>query len=517
MMVFSISSFAATYTVSNTSPTITTPNGLHWAIDQANNNPGVDIINFSLAGNIDMLTNTFLITEGVIIDGTTAPGYVAGTPSFTLTRNSGLWINTGGTVDGLEILGLGFINSNANSNGSVALDLNGCNDLTVEDNVFTGIGTAIDIDLGSMVSILNNTFSTAGFPANRYAVEISGLTGTDPATRLKMTGNQFTNCGDGLFLSGMDNLAIDATNLASTEVHLAASSFNDALGIALRIDNSDNLTLDGIDLSHATAVNGSGLWVSNSDNVTIQNLLINNKGTGIRVENCNAVLIEDNTIDNILIAAQGGRGIWGNGGENVEILDNTIREMGRASNTFALDVNNVIADGSGNRLVVNGTTFDGGGNAVNLSNMDALTIDNVVTTTPSQGVHLPDADGRQGVFFVNMNLFNIDNTTINNFDLSYTGGTVSGQALNTNACDNLTITNNTINDRSQGIYCLNSTALVVQANAITNTLVANQAQRGLWINGGSDIEVLDNTITQYGRANNTFALDLNNVVELGNA
>ena len=513
VMGFSISSFATTYTVSNISPTITTPNGLHWAIDQANNNPGVDIIEFSIDGTIDMLANTFVITEGVIIDGTTAPGYVAGNPSFILDRNGGVYINTSGSPVGIEIIGLGFTNQNANQNGSAALVLNSCTDLTLHNNVFTGISTAMDINFGAEVSILNNEFNTTGYGSNRYTVEINGLTGTDPATRLKMTGNQFTNCGDGLVLTGMDNLAIDATNTATTEVHLAASSFNDVLFTALRIDNSDNLTLDGIDLSHTTAVNGSGLWVNNSNNVTIQNLLINNKSTGIRVENCNAVLIQDNVIDNVLVG-NAGRGIWVNGGQDVEILDNAIRGMGRLINQFALDINNVIDDGSGNRLVVNGTTFDGGGNSVTLTNMDALTIDNVVTTTPSQGVHLPDADGRQGMANINMNLFNIDNTTINNFDLSYTGGTVSGQALNTNACDGLTITNNTINNRGRGIDCINNTVLLIQDNVIDNVVVGNSFQ-GINVNGGQNIEILDNTIREMGRVNNSYALQISNVSDDG--
>ena len=68
-----------TFSVTNYGSDLNTPNTLAWAITQSNLNPGQDVIDFNLGGGglktITLTTELPPITDFVMIDGTTQPGY----------------------------------------------------------------------------------------------------------------------------------------------------------------------------------------------------------------------------------------------------------------------------------------------------------------------------------------------------------------------------------------------------------------------------------------------------------
>ncbi|HYC90121.1 MAG TPA: hypothetical protein VEO54_12975 [Thermoanaerobaculia bacterium] len=114
--------FAATFTV--TTAADSGPGSLRQAITDANANPGLDNIHFNIAPGgpqiIAVQSPLPVITDTVVIDGTTQPGFT-GTPIITLDGNgffSGLRINTTArsTVRGLVIVGF---NGGSGSGGIV--------------------------------------------------------------------------------------------------------------------------------------------------------------------------------------------------------------------------------------------------------------------------------------------------------------------------------------------------------------------------------------------------------------
>ena len=107
--VFDVSVFAATFTVTTTADT--GPGSFDQAILDANATPGPDNIHFNIGSGPQIVTTGAIpiITEAVVIDGTTQPGY-SGAPIVTLDGNgavgSGLRIQSAApsTIRGLAII-----------------------------------------------------------------------------------------------------------------------------------------------------------------------------------------------------------------------------------------------------------------------------------------------------------------------------------------------------------------------------------------------------------------------------
>src|SRR6266487_1932742 len=88
----------STFAVENTN--LAGPGSLLLAIVQANDNPGLDTINFNIPGSgVQTIVPTVqlpLITDPVIIDGTSQPGYAPGQPVIELDGSHA------GSCNGLE-------------------------------------------------------------------------------------------------------------------------------------------------------------------------------------------------------------------------------------------------------------------------------------------------------------------------------------------------------------------------------------------------------------------------------
>jgi hypothetical protein len=252
---------AATFTVTNTSDA--GPGSLRQAILDANGNTGTDLIQFQIGSGAQVifpLSSLPIITDPVVIDATTQPGY-SGTPIIELNGT-----NAGG-ADGITITAgsttiRGFVINSFNT--GIKIDLKGEN--RIEGNY---IGTDLSGNLakpnaGAGVSIGNSNLNDGGQNFN-----IIG--GTTPATRNVISGNM----GDGILLMG--------------NLHQGGSFGHSFVGNYIGLTASGNTQLGN---------GGNGITISPSTNASItKNVISGNIGYGIFGIGSNlSAIIEDNHI-----------------------------------------------------------------------------------------------------------------------------------------------------------------------------------------------------------------------------
>jgi titin len=343
---FSLACQAATNVVTTTADS--GAGSLRQAMLDANATPGLNTIQFSIgsgAQTINIVSALPTITNSVIIDGTTQPGF-AGTPLVRIDGGllnipAGLTISAGNSaVRGLVITGFG--------SGS------------------PGYGIVLSTNGG-----------------NTVAGNFIGLTTADTARR---------NSGDGIFINNSAGNTIGGTTAAARNV-IAANSRDGILisgpgaSNTVILGNYIGLKSAGTNLLGNNVVTGSGgITLSNAPNNTIG-------GTSAGSRN---VIAGDNA-DAVVISGTGstGNGVAGNYigiGANGSALGTSpsfyagVRIAGAAGNTIggtSGGAGNVL---SGNQWAVN---ISGGGAAVNVVQ------GNFVGTDPSGTAAIPN---RNGVF-----------------------------------------------------------------------------------------------------------------------
>jgi hypothetical protein len=238
---------------------------LREAIINANATIGTDTIIFNIPGpgvkTINLITQLPEITDSVVIDGTTQPGY-AGTPLIELdgaiaTANgtpNGLVVKAGGTtVRGLAI---------GNFNSGFGIWLNGCNNNVIQGN-YLGLNAA----------------GTAARPNNRGILLSNSsnniIGGTTLAARNVISGNTIL----GIELGGNSNVVqgnFIGTNAAGT----AAFSNNNA-GVYVPSSQFTNNLIGGTAAGAGNLISGNqkGIQASGTG-TTIQGNLIGTDLTG---------------------------------------------------------------------------------------------------------------------------------------------------------------------------------------------------------------------------------------------
>jgi parallel beta-helix repeat protein len=175
---------------------------LRWAIEQANNTPGLDTIVFNIPGSglhtISRLTAFPSLTDSIIIDGTTQPGY-AGQPLIELTQSSpvkdfGLNLDANDNIiRGLKIRGFTYD----------SIVLNGQNNL-IQNNILTesryGINFASGIDVDGTVLLADNNL------ISNNTISFNLLDG------IKLTGNQNQITNNTIFSNQRDGVRVTASN-----------------------------------------------------------------------------------------------------------------------------------------------------------------------------------------------------------------------------------------------------------------------------------------------------------------
>ncbi|MEO0337827.1 MAG: NosD domain-containing protein [Bacteroidota bacterium] len=296
---FSLHLNATTFTVTNL--TDNSAGSLREAITSANASAGLDTIQFSVSGAINLASGLPDITDSVVIDGTTAPGYVAcGAPVVAIDGT-----NAGG-FNGFLVL--------SGSSGSHFKGLN------IRRFEFTGIlfssvancqVTSCYIGTDSTGTIDNGNQQT-GIQLERGADGIR-IGGASSCERNIISGNN----GNGILIVGsqMDTVSGNYIGLDATGTVGIGNAEN---GITLF--EAPNTTITGNTIAdhdfHAMVLNGS------SDNSTIQGnkagtdatgtVAIGNEDSGVIIINTTGTLIGGTGPGegNILVASKTEYGIF---------------------------------------------------------------------------------------------------------------------------------------------------------------------------------------------------------------
>lgn len=403
-------SWANTYTVSNTDDD--GAGSLRQALSDANANPGVDEIHFSVAGTLVLLSNLPNITDPLTIDGTTAPGYVAGTPSFVIETSfdgffalepitltiKGLALQQSGGLagNGFQIFaptGVVSIQNCKVTSFETAIKCSGDADWTLTDNDLTISGRAL-----SFVEVNTGTITASGNLFGSVDVAYYAI--------------QFENCsnkviGDEHASPAADILIRDSDGLKNARQ-------------AIRAEYCSNLTFDNLDLNFPTSGLGSyGLaLLTSSGNMVVKNCGLRNRGSLICNGNANWTV----THNDLAMSAPA-----------IRFTDVTTGTISASENIFG------------------GGTY--GGEALVLTNCSDKIIGDE-NASPAADILIKDTDGLTSLFYGGISTVNCSNLTFDNLDLSYSGAFQEGAGLYTLfSSGTMTVRNCKVSNRTSAIYC----------------------------------------------------------------
>ena len=427
---------AATYTVTSTGDA--GAGTLRQAMTDANTNPGADIIQFNIGGGgaqtITITSSLPTIASELQIDGTTQSGY-SSTPLITVKYN-GVIFNLNSSALNVDIKALAF--QSASGTGGAVIASSGCIGLTVESCTVTNMIYAFSITGGKDVRILNNTVTNTG-NSSSFAIDINGVGAAALTSKILMTGNTLVSGTDAIRLQNMTDQVIGDGTVSGANIVLPDGGLGGFAGFGLSITNLDNLTIDNIDCSYYTTsstYSGYGLSLTNCDVVTVKNCAINNRV----------------------------RGFYATGGTDLRLLDNTFTNTGNYP-FYAIDISNVGAASLASKIYLKGNTISGnyGVQLTNISNQ-------IIGDASVASANIILADGSSpNIAATFLNLNNVDSLIIDNVDGSYSTA-YNGFGFALSGCDSVIIRNCAINNRSMGLY----------------------------VNGGSDLRVSNNTFTTSG-------------------
>ena len=222
------------------------PGSLRQAIDDANNTPGLDTITFNITSatpyNINLASSLPGISEAVVIDGTTQPGY-AGEPL------------------------VGLVGTSAGSANGLSLTAGGCEIRGLGINRFNGNGIQFQSSSNFIAACylgtsLDGTIKRANVAAGLAILQGQGnrIGGTDLADRNLISGNQ-----TGIYIAGNNargNVVLG--NLIGTDASGTADLGNANNGILLAAPAN---VIGGTNTAARNIISGngqSGLYISDA-------------------------------------------------------------------------------------------------------------------------------------------------------------------------------------------------------------------------------------------------------------
>jgi CSLREA domain-containing protein len=503
---------AATFTVTTTGDTadsntadgvcVATGGGctLRAAIQQANSSVGADTIAFAIGTGAQSITPAAAlpaISDPVTIDGTTQPGVAP--PGISLVGSSagagvsGLVLSTSGnTIRGLTVRNFGAHGIAVNSSGNtIARNFIGTNNTGTTDQGNGAYGIAI---FGS-----NNLI---GGPAAAYQDKnlISG------------------NNGGGLTIgSGTGNVV--QNNFIGTNAGGSAALGNTGSGIFLSAV-SGNVVRSGI----LSGNSGDGLRiVGGGSNTANENLLIglDNGGTAKIPNGGNGVYLQGTTANSIgnslLISGNLGSGvlITGAGTTGNQVFGNFIGIGFSGGNQAALGNSGtgvtITAGATGNTI---GGTGNGLGNVISGNGLGGVVINSAShgNDVLSNVIGAGQGPGGTAVAFPNgghgVQIASSNNSRIGVDASTGSANTISGNQGNGVDCASSTgtlIAGNSIGSGEGGVVALPNTGHGIRLVDCSNTTiggdapgtdneVAGNALNGIYITGGSGIQIRANAI-----------------------
>ncbi|MEM7353032.1 MAG: LamG-like jellyroll fold domain-containing protein, partial [Acidobacteriota bacterium] len=226
-------------------------------------------------------------------------------------------------------------------------------------------------------------------------------------------------------------------------------------GIALTLRSATDATINDLDLSWTgDAAKGTAFRADYCTNLTLRNLKTANRVMG--------VVVAYST--------------------DVRVLDNDLRDAGREGDQFSLYLHTIQADKLPGGIEVRGNRFGDAEGACFIYKMKDLKISDGSVQGSNIVLDKGGFDTMGGTWDV-LELQQIEDTTIENLDLSYAGEEPKGAALRINGGSNVTVRNLTTANRLEGIVIV----------------------------GVTDARVLDNDLRQCGFVGDRFALYLHTI------
>ncbi len=492
------------------------------AITNANATLGTDTITFNIPGpgvkTISLLTTLPEITERVVIDATTQPGY-AGAPlieldGLALNSGSGLVIKaSGSTVRGLAIVRF----------RDAGISLNSSDNNVIQANY---IGVAAD-------------GTTARANSRGILIVTSSnnvIGGTSAAARNLISGN---SSGAGIEINGSGNIIqgnFIGTNAAGTAALTSSNGGTPSQGQGVAVFSSQfvNNVIGGTVAGAGNVISGNQIAISNSGNGTIiQGNLIGTDVTGtIKVSNSNGISSFGTNVIVGGLTPEARNIVSGNLGDGVSVRGAGSKIQGNyigtdISGSFAIGNNGhgvsasdgVVIGGTeaGARNIISGNGASGNGNVAlgtnSFSNSPAVTvlgnyIGTDVTGTRALGGLVPgirifssnNTIGGTDVAARNVISGNSIGIQLGVFSSGLVGNVIQGNFIGLNAAGTAAVPNT-----QQGIAvsdAVNNTIGGVASGA-GNTIAFNLGP-GITMSGGAGNTVRGNSIF----SNNGLGIDL---------
>ncbi|MFN0014218.1 MAG: choice-of-anchor D domain-containing protein [Saprospiraceae bacterium] len=445
LMVFALflfaqtSAWAATFSVTNTNDA--GAGSLRQAIIDANAAAGADLITFSVAGTLTLASGLPSITQALTIDGTTAPGYVVGTPTFLIDGD--FTVFTASNPTALTIQGLDVSKSGAQ--GGMGFSISASSGTVVIQNCKVGNRrTGLDLTGNANWTVINNDLRTSGFNSVEAALSFTGVNGGTIAASNNLFGG--TGANTALFLNSCSNKIIGDEN-ASPAADILIKDTDGLLDlsgtdISIRTGAGSGLTFDNLDVSKpAGAMDGTGLYLINpSGAMTVKNCKVGNRYAGI----------------------------YCYGNANWTITNNDLRNSGLNGDASALYFQNVTSG----TIAASNNLF--GGTGANIALILSSCSNKIIgdeNASPAANILIKDTDGLLNLSGTDASILvgDCSGLTFDNLDLSKPTGAIGGYGLITaGSTGTMTIKNCKVNNRGVGLSLDgNIPNLLVSCNTIT--------------------------------------------------
>jgi hypothetical protein len=511
---------ATTFTVTNTNDA--GAGSLRQAILDANANAGAtDTIAFNIAGagphTISPATDLPNVTEAVVIDATTEPDFVVGSPVVELNGGSalgnGLHLVGGGiTVRGLVI--------NRFANAGVLIDTAGGN--VVQGN-FIGTNVAGTAGLGNFQGVIingspnNQIGGAAAGEGNVISGHNGGALGTgitihNGASGNSVLGNRIgTNAAGTASIPNIGGLAI--VNAPNNIVAGNLISGNSGGGFVISGDASDGTIVQGniIGLNAAgTAALGNfqGLLINQgADNTQVggtsagtRNLISGNNDAGIRIQDAGTT---GNVVQGNFIGTDvGGNVDLGNASSGVQIGATTGNTVG--GTTAA--ARNVISGNNDNGVVING---GGSSNTISGNFIGTNAAGTAALGNTGNGIFIFDGDINSigGVSSSEGNVISGNSADGVHIEPSAPGTTTAnGNILRFNFIGTDAAGTAPLGNAGTGVFIFGSNNIAGAPNA--GNRIAFNGGDGIGVGGGTGNSFLSNSIFANGLTASDLGIDL---------
>lgn len=413
---------ANTYTVSNTNDS--GPGSLRQAITDANNNPGADVIDFSVAGTVNLLSGLPTINQPLVIDGTSAPGYVQGAPTFKLDGDVVVFYANGPSA--LTIQGLDMSKSGAQG------------------------GTGCEISAFSGTVVIQNCVAQNRF----YAISCQG------EANWTVVGNDTRNSYNGITFQNVNTGTISASGNLFGNSKIALNLYqcsNKIIGDENAVPAADILISDSEGLNVG---NESSIWIRYCSNMRLDNLDVSSDtsypyGIGINFEGAAGQM----TIQNC-VAQYRSSAINCNGNADWSIDHNDLRNAQYGLSFYFVTTGAIHA-------------FDNNLEDCSTGILMFYCSDKIIggeSAMPAADILIKPADGLTSIQSIPLIIYFSSNITFDALDVSYTDGPKVGVAIFLQGVEgSVQIRNCKIDNREFGVQLDGATEnSEISCNSFTN-------------------------------------------------